>query len=84
MEDKKQETTAAPEAKQEQQPPQSSTVQASSKPVDTSKSTFATPTAMPVCKAIPGVYYDFNSGTRVAVAQDATKDYRVVILDANT
>lgn len=84
MEDKKQEvSTSAQETTQEQQP-QSSTAQASSKPVDTSKSTFAAPTAMPVFTAIPGVYYDFNYGTRVAVAQDAPKDYRVVIIDADT
>lgn len=83
MEDKKQEATAAQETKQEQQP-QSSTAQASSKAVDTSKSTFAAPTAVPVFTAIPGVYYDFNYGTRVAVAQDAPKDYRVVIIDVNT
>lgn len=84
MEDKKQEATAAQETEQEQQPPQSSTAQASSKAVDTSKSTFAAPTAVPVFTAIPGVYYDFNYGTRVAVAQDAPKDYRVVIIDVNT
>lgn len=85
MEDKKQEATetATQETKQEQQP-QSSTEQSSSKPADTSKSTFAAPTAVPVFTAIPGVYYDFNYGTRIAVTQDAPKDYRVVIIDANT